>query len=134
MAAVIANAYMPHGGGQYLIFIASTSMARPHLIFPNQFSTHRKTRKGDTVLTALSADYRMHAWQAHRPISVGAKPTPLYEKLYDVGVEAYRRILKAVKPGANQDDVRKVGSIIQEEGLTIFDATFHGLCRRPGKI
>jgi hypothetical protein len=40
MAAVIANAYMPHGGEQYLIFIASTSMARPHLIFPNQFSTY----------------------------------------------------------------------------------------------
>jgi Xaa-Pro dipeptidase len=126
LAAIISNAYMPHGGGQYLIFIGSTSMARPHLIFPNQFPTHRKTRKGDIVLTELSADYHMHAGQAHRPIAVGGKPTPIYEKLFEVGVETYRRILKAVKPGANQDDVRKAGSIIQEEGFTTFDATFHG--------
>ena len=123
MAAVISNAYMPRGGGQHLIFIGSTSMARPHLIFPNQFPTHRKTRKGDIVLTELSADYHMHAGQAHRPISVGAKPTLIYEKLYEVGVEAYRRILGAVKPGATHDDVRKAGSIIQEEGFTTFDST-----------
>jgi Xaa-Pro aminopeptidase len=83
LAAIISNAYMPHGGGQYLIFIGSTSITRPHLIFPNQFPTHRKTRKGDIVLTELSADYHMHAGQAHRPISVGGKPTPIYEKLYE---------------------------------------------------
>lgn len=126
LAAVVSNGYMPHGGGQQLIFIGSTSMARPHLIFPNQFPTHRKTRKGDIVLTELSADYHMHAGQAHRPISVGVKPTAVYEKLYEVGVEAYTRILRAVRPGANHDDVRRAGSIIQEEGFTTFDATFHG--------
>ena len=37
LAAVVSNGYMPSGGGQQLIFIGSTSMARPHLIFPNQF-------------------------------------------------------------------------------------------------
>ncbi len=126
MAAVLSNGYMPHGGGQQLIFIGSTSMARPHLIFPNQFPTHRKTRKGDIVLTELSADYHMHSGQAHRPISVGVKPTAIYEKLFEVGAEAYARILKAVKPGANHDDVRRAGAIIAEEGFTTFDATFHG--------
>ncbi|MFC1491078.1 M24 family metallopeptidase [Nitrospinota bacterium] len=126
MAAVVSNGYMPHGGGQQLIFLGSTSMARPHLIFPNQFPTHRKTRKGDIVLTELSADYYMHAGQAHRPIAVGAKPTPVYQKLYEVAVEAYGRILKAVRPGADQDDVRRAGSIIEEEGFTTFDTTFHG--------
>ncbi len=126
MAAIISNGYMPHGGGQMLIFVGSTSMARPHLIFPNQFPTQRKTRKGDVVLTELSSDYYMHSGQAHRPISVGAKPTAVYQKLFDVGVEAYNRILRAVKPGATHEDVRKAGSIIQEEGFTTFDTTFHG--------
>ncbi len=126
LAAVVSNAYMPHGGGQYLIFIGSTSMARPHLFFPNQFPTHRRTRKGDIVLTELSADYHMHAGQAHRPMSVGAKPTAAYEKLFEVATEAYTRILKAVKPGANQDDVKRAGAIIKEEGFTTFDSTFHG--------
>jgi Xaa-Pro aminopeptidase len=126
LAGVVSNAYMPHGGGQHLIFIGSTSMARPHLIFPNQFPTHRKTRKGDIVLTELSADYHMHAGQAHRPISVGARPTAAYEKLYEVAAEAYTRILKAVKPGANHEDVKRAGAIIKEEGFTTFDSTFHG--------
>jgi len=126
LAAIVSNAYMPSGGGQQLIFIGSTSMARPHLIFPNQFPTHRRTRKGDIVLTELSAGYHMHSGQAHRPISVGAGPTPVYRRLYEVAVEAYERILRAVKPGANQDDVRRAGSIIGEEGFTTFDTTFHG--------
>jgi Xaa-Pro aminopeptidase len=126
LAAVVSNGYMPSGGGQQLIFVGSTSMARPHLIFPNQFPTHRKTRKGDIVLTELSADYYMHSGQAHRPIAVGAKPTPIYQKLYDVAVEAYERILRAVKPGAGHEDVRLAGAIIGEEGFTTFDTTFHG--------
>ncbi|MDP6277482.1 MAG: M24 family metallopeptidase [Nitrospinota bacterium] len=126
LAAVVSNGYMPSGGGQQLIFVGSTSMARPHLIFPNQFPTHRKTRKGDIVLTELSADYYMHSGQAHRPIVVGAKPTPIYRKLYDVSVEAYERILRAVKPGAGHEDVRRAGAIIGEEGFTTFDTTFHG--------
>ncbi len=126
LAAVISNGYMPHGGGQQLIFVGSTSMARPHLIFPNQFPSHRRTRRGDIVLTELSADFYMHSGQAHRPIAVGAKPTPVYQKLYEVGVEAYERILKAVKPGAGHEEVRRAGSIIGEEGFTTFDTTFHG--------
>ena len=77
LAALIAGAYMPHGGGPKLIFIGSTPMARPHLIFPNQFPSHRKVRKGDIILTELSADYEMHAGQAHRPIAVGTKPTSI---------------------------------------------------------
>jgi len=126
LAAVVSNGYMHSGGGQQLIFIGSTSMARPHLVFPNQFPTHRKTRKGDVVLTELSADYHMHSGQAHRPISVGTRPTPVYKRLYDVAAEAYERIFRAVKPGANQDDVRRAGAIIGEEGFTTFDTTFHG--------
>ena len=126
LAALIAGSYMPHGGGPQLIFVGSTSMARPHLIFPNQFPAHRKTRKGDIVLTELSSDYEMHGGQAHRPIAVGTKPTAIYQKLFEVAAEAYRRILGCLKPGANHEDVRRAGAIIQEEGFSTFDTTFHG--------
>lgn len=126
MAGVITGGFMPRGGGVKLIFIGSTSMARPHLIFPNQFPSRRKTRKGDIILTELSSDYEGHSGQAHRPIVVGAKPTPIYQKLYDVGVEAYNRILKSLKPGATHEDVRNAALIIEEEGFTTFDVTFHG--------
>ena len=126
LAALIAGAYMPRGGGPQLIFVGSTSMARPHLIFPNQFPAHRRTRKGDIVLTELSSDHEMHGGQAHRPIAVGARPTPIYQKLFDVAAEAYRRILACLRPGATHEDVRRAASIIQEEGFTTFDSTFHG--------
>jgi len=126
LAAIIAGSYMPRGGGAKLIFIGSTYMARPHLIFPNQFPSHRKVRKGDIVLTELSSDYEMHAGQAHRPIAVGTKPTPVYQKLFEVGVEAYNRILRALGPGAGHEDVRRAASVIEEEGFTTFDTTFHG--------
>ncbi len=76
LAAIIANGYMPKGGGPKLIFIGSTSMSQPHLIFPCQFPSHRKVRKGDIILTELSADYEMYPGQAHRPITVGVPPTP----------------------------------------------------------
>lgn len=68
----------------------------------------------------------MHAGQAHRPIAVGTKPTPVYQRLYEVAVEAYDRILGALRPGATDEDVRRAGSVIPEAGFTTFDATLHG--------
>jgi len=126
LAGIITNSYMPRGGGPKLIFIGSTSMSRPHLIFPGQFPSHRKVGKGDIILTELSADYEMYAGQAHRPITVGVPPTPVYRKMFDLAVEAYTRILKALKPGATHVEVKKAASIIQDEGFTTFDATLHG--------
>jgi Xaa-Pro aminopeptidase len=126
LAGIIANSYMPKGGGPKLIFIGSTSMSRPHLIFPCQFPSHRKVGKGDIILTELSADYEMYAGQAHRPITVGVSPTPVYQKMFEVAVEAYTRILKALKPGATHVEIKKAASIIQDEGFTTFDATLHG--------
>jgi Xaa-Pro aminopeptidase len=126
LAAIIANSYMPKGGGPKLIFIGSTSMSRPHLIFPCQFPSHRKVGKGDIILTELSADYEMYAGQAHRPITVGVPPTPVYQKMFEVAVEAYTRILKALKPGATHVEIKKAASVIQDEGFTTFDATLHG--------
>ena len=126
LAGIITNSYIPRGGGPKLIFIGSTSMSRPHLIFPGQFPSHRKVGKGDIILTELSADYEMYAGQAHRPITVGVSPTPIYRKMFDLAVEAYTRILQVLKPGATHVEIKKAASIIQDEGFTTFDATLHG--------
>jgi len=126
LAGIITNSYMPRGGGPKLIFIGSTSMSRPHLIFPCQFPSHRRVRKGDIILTELSADYEMYSGQGHRPITVGVPPTPVYRKMFDVAVEAYTRILRVLKPGATHVEIKKAASMIQDEGFTTFDATLHG--------
>jgi Xaa-Pro aminopeptidase len=126
LAGIIANSYMSRGGGAKVIFVGSTSMSRPHLIFPNQYPSHRTIRKGDVILTELSADYEMYAGQAHRPISVAMAPTPVYQRLFDVAVEAYHRILNVLKPGTTHEDIRRAASVIQEQGFTTFDVTLHG--------
>jgi len=126
LAGIITNSYMPRGGGPKLIFIGSTSMSRPHLIFPCQFPSFRKVGKGDIILTELSADYEMYAGQGHRPITVGVPPTPIYRKMFDVAVDAYTRVLKVLKPGVTHVEIKKAASIIQDEGFTTFDATLHG--------
>ena len=126
LAGIIANSSMLKGGGAKVTFIGSTSMSRPHLVFPNQHPSHRTIRQGDVVLTELSADYEMHAGQAQRPISVATAPTPIYQRLFDVAVEAYQRILNVLKPGATHEDIRRAASVIQEEGFTTFDVTLHG--------
>jgi Xaa-Pro aminopeptidase len=126
LAGVIAGGYMPRGGGVKLIFIGSTSMSRPHLIFPCQFPSHRRVRRGDIILTELSADYEMYPGQAHRPIAVGVPPTPVYQKMFEVALEAYTRVLKALRPGATNLEVKKAATVIEQEGFTTFDATLHG--------
>ncbi|MED5578993.1 MAG: M24 family metallopeptidase [Nitrospinota bacterium] len=126
LASIITGSYMPSGGGAQLVFIGSTSMKKPQLIFPNQFPSHRKIKKGDIVLTELSADFEMHSGQAHRPISVGTKPEPIYKELFEVGVKTYHNILKALKPGATEKDIKQAGSVLTESGFTTFDTTFHG--------
>ncbi len=126
LAGLIANSYMPKGGGARLIFIGSTSMRNPHLIFPCQFPSHRKVRKGDIILTELSADYEMYSGQGHRPITVGVSPTPVYQKMFEVAVEAYTRVLKTLKPGTTNVEIKRAASVIQDEGFTTFDVTLHG--------
>ena len=126
LTSIITSSYMPKGGGAQLVFIGSTSMKKPELIFPNQFPSHRKIKRGDIVLTELSADYEMYSGQAHRPISVGKKPEPIYQELFDVGVKTYNNILKALKPGATEQDIIQAGSVLTDSGFTTFDTTFHG--------
>jgi Xaa-Pro dipeptidase len=126
LAAIIAGSYMPHGGTTRLTFIGSTSMVKPHLIFPCQYPSHRKICRGDVVLTELSAGYEMYSGQAHRPLSVGRPPTAVYQRLFEVAVQAYEGVFNVLKPGSTNVDIQKAASIIQEEGFSTFDVTLHG--------
>ena len=68
----------------------------------------------------------MYSGQAHRPISVGGGPTAIYQRLFEVAVQAYERVFNVLKPGSTNLDIQKAASIIQEEGLSTFDVTLHG--------
>jgi Xaa-Pro aminopeptidase len=74
----------------------------------------------------ISASYWGYSGQIHRPIAVGQDPTPEWQKLFDVGVQAYDQICETICPGATEGDVIRAASVIGEAGYRIYDDLIHG--------
>ena len=75
---------------------------------------------------ATETSYGGYSGQILRPIFVGEGPTPEYRRLYDVALEAYRRVAAVLRPGATEQDVLAAGASIDQQGLTIRDGLLHG--------
>ena len=81
---------------------------------------------GDVILTEISASFWGYTGQIHRPIFLGAEPTPPWQRLFDVALEAYNRMAAVIRPGASERDVIRAASVIGENGYTIYDDLIHG--------
>jgi Xaa-Pro aminopeptidase len=57
---------------------------------------------------------------------VGQDPTPEWQKLFDVGVQAYEQICETICPGATEGDVIRAASVIGEAGYRVYDDLIHG--------
>ncbi len=127
MADIVEHSYLPNGGTTRIHYMGSTSMARPEIYVPSQYQTSRVLKKGDIVITELSAEYEGYAGQIHRPISIGAKPTSNYSKLYDVAFDAYENVLSRLRDGATSEElVQAADDVIIEKGYTVCDSLVHG--------
>jgi Xaa-Pro aminopeptidase len=126
LAGIISRTSADRNGDQQLIFVGSTSMEDPQIIFPRQEPSRRKLQVGDIVLTELSSGYSGYAGQIHRPIAVGAKPTQEYQDLFNLTKEVYDRVLDALGPGKTDHDVRRAARSIGKKGCWTFDALVHG--------
>lgn len=124
--SIAEAAYVREGGSTQIHFLASTSMRDPALCVPAQWEANRVIARGDVVITEISAYYWGYAGQIHRPIAVGEPPTPAYQRMYDVAVEACERIAAVVKPGATSEDVLDAAEFIHRSGYTIYDDLLHG--------
>ena len=124
--SIAESAYVKQGGITQIHFLGSTSMRDPHLCVPTQWEANRRIAKGDVVITEISAYCWGYAGQIHRPFAVGETPTPAYQRMYDVAVEAYDRIAAAVKPGATVEDLLDAAEFIHRSGYTIYDDLVHG--------
>src|SRR5579872_2675889 len=108
-------------------FISSTSMADPEIFVPWQLSVPRVLKKGDVVITELTASYfGGYTGQIHRAYAVGTEPTSLYRKLFDTAFECYEKVAKVLKPGATTKDVLDATSVIEENGFMVYDSLLHG--------
>jgi len=126
LIGIIEGSYRRKGGQPHIAFLRSMPMGAPTACVPAQNVTDRVIQKGDVIIMEISASYWGYSGQIHRPIAVGQDPTPAWQKLFDVGEQAYSRICEAMRPVANEADVIKAASVIGKSGYRIYDDLIHG--------
>ena len=123
---LLADGYRDQGGEDYLHYISSTSQEQPDRAVPSQTPGYRTLSSGDVVAIELSIGYHGYAGQALRTIVLDGEPNALFQDLYDMADEAYRRMCDTIKPGATTGDVLDALAFIDERGYAIIDGLLHG--------
>jgi len=126
LATLVEEGYLDKGGQTYLHYISSTPMSYPQRCVPWQRLTDRIIRKGDVILTEISAAYGGYSGQVHRPIAVGVEPNELFRRLYDTAGDAYQAVASLMRAGTKAEDAVQGASVIRQRGFTICDSLVHG--------
>jgi len=126
LLGIIEGAYRGQGGDPHITFLRSMPMDEPTGCVPAQNPSNRVLRRGDVIITEISASYRGYSGQIHRPVFVAADPTPAWQDLFDTAHTAYRRMAGAIRPGATEGEVIRAASVIGERGYRIYDDLIHG--------
>ncbi|MDO8753768.1 MAG: M24 family metallopeptidase, partial [Anaerolineales bacterium] len=126
LIGIIEASYRRKGGQPHIAFLRSMPMDAPTACVPAQNVTDRVIQKGDVIIMEISASYWGYSGQIHRPIAVGHDPTPEWQKLFEIGKQAYGQICEAMRPNATEGDVIKAASVIGESGYRIYDDLIHG--------
>jgi len=127
LAAIVEGAYLAAGGQNSIHYMATTPMRDPHVCVPAQAQSDRVIERGDVLITEISAQYHGYPGQIQRPFAIGEPPTPDYQRLYDVAVEAFTRIAAVIRVGATVEDVLDAAESIHAAGFTVYDDLLHGL-------
>src|SRR5216684_3284215 len=126
LASIVEGAYLGLGGKTHIHYMATTPMRNPSVCVPAQHLSHRILQSGDVLITEISAHYHGYAGQILRPFAIGTPPTPAYQRMYDVAVEAFNRVAGVICAGATSEAVLDAGEGIHAAGFTIYDDLVHG--------
>lgn len=126
LVAIVEGAYVQLGGQTHIHYMATTPMRNPDRCVPAQFQSDRILRKGDVLITEISAQYDGYPGQILRPFSIGEPPTAEYQRMYDLAAHVFERIAAVIRHGALVEDVLDVADEIAAEGYTICDDLLHG--------
>ncbi len=127
LVAIVQGSYLGLGGRNSIHYIATTPMNNPSVCVPAQFQSTRILEKGDVLLTELSAYYcDGYPGQILRPFTIAAPPTPAYQHMYDVAIEAFNRIASVIRDEASSEEVLETAEYIHNSGYTIYDDLVHG--------
>ena len=123
---LVERAYVGEGGTTFIHYIATTSMATPHLCVPPQFHSARRVQAGDVVFCELSASWWDYSGQVLRSFTVGADPTPLFRDLHDTAEAAFDAVTGVVRHGTTMQQIVDAAGVIEARGFTIYDDLMHG--------
>ena len=129
--AVIEPVYLKQGGYAGIHFMASMPMRNPDFPVPAQFHSKRKLRKGDCLITEISGAYSGYSGQIHRTFSLGEGPTPAWQRMHDVALEAFETLAHVIKDGTTTTEAEEAAEIIHRRGYTILDDLVHGVNQYP---
>ncbi len=129
--AVIEPVYLKQGGYAGIHFMASMPMRDPDFPVPSQFHSNRKLQKGDCLITEISGAYSGYSGQIHRTFSLGEGPTPEWQRMHDVALEAFETLARVIKEGATTTEAEEAAEIIHARGYTILDDLVHGVNQYP---
>ncbi|MDP6560201.1 MAG: Xaa-Pro peptidase family protein [Candidatus Binatia bacterium] len=131
LAKIVEDAYLGAGGTNGIHFMITTSMRDPKGGIPQQHMSNRVLQKGDVLVTEISANYLGYTGQILRTFSIGEGPTPEYQRIHDVAVEAFDRVADVIKDGTDIDQVLDAAEVVHERGYTIYDDFLHGAGQLP---
>jgi Xaa-Pro aminopeptidase len=131
LARIVENAYLGEGGVNAIHFMITTPMDAPRGGVPQQYLTDRVLQSGDVLVTEISTNYWGYSAQILRTFAIDAEPTPAYQKLHDVALEAFYRIAAVIKDGTGIEEILDAAESVAEHGFTIYDDLLHGANQLP---
>ena len=129
--ALIEPVYLKAGGYAGIHFMSSMPMRSPDFCVPSQFHSNRKLQKGDAIISEISGAYSGYSGQIHRTFSIGQGPTPEWQKMHDVAMEAFDILSKVIKDGATTTEAEEAAEIIHQRGYSTYDDLVHGVNQYP---
>jgi len=108
----------------YCLANGARRMAYPSIVGsgPNSVTLHwsrndRQIQAGDVVLNDSGAEYGMYATDITRTYPASGSFSPEQRAIYAVVLDAQKKAMAAVRPGARHDDVEATAARAQTEGL-----------------
>lgn len=98
-------------------------------VYPTQvdaFSSGRILKRGDIILSEISAKYSGYYAQSQHTVTIG-KPTNEVKELTKVALEIYNKVVDSLKPGITSEDVKSIGEpIFKKYGYIHNSPIMHG--------
>ena len=126
LGAIVEHSYHALGGSTVIHFIGRNRMTNPTSCVPPQHHSSRLLDRGDMMFVEFSGTFWDSPGQILRTISVGADPTPLFQKLYDTAEAAFNAITNVLKAGVNAQKIVDATKLIEDAGFSIYDDIVHG--------